>query len=160
MDVSLTFMRSKGILPLLHAAPGASRVVLAACPEGAGHHGLFPFVNLPRAQRVRQIARRVIVQPRAAPQLAAAGAAARVRPRPRPRPGSSARAPAAHPIHLYPPGLAPGVLPREIPGMRPVYSWDDVVARVTAEQHGRTDLEAVVYPCAPLQVLEGREAPA
>lgn len=152
MDVSLTFMRSKGILPLLHAAPGASRVVLAACPEGVGHHGLFPFITSPRADRVRQIARRVMVAPRAAPQLVAAGVAARVRPRP------SGPAPRAHPIHLYPPGLAPGVLPPEIPGMRGVYSWDDVVARVTAEQDGRTGLDAVVYPCAPLQVLDAAEA--
>ena len=58
IDVSLTFMRSKGIIPLLHAAPGASRVLVAACPEGVGHHGLFPFVPNPQRWRYRHMARR------------------------------------------------------------------------------------------------------
>jgi lactate racemase len=36
IDVSLTFMRSKGITPLLLAKPGASRVLVSACSEGGG----------------------------------------------------------------------------------------------------------------------------
>jgi hypothetical protein len=47
MDISATFMRSKGVLPLLHAPLGASRLLLAACPEGLGHHGPFPSRHRP-----------------------------------------------------------------------------------------------------------------
>jgi lactate racemase len=42
MDVSATFMRSKGVIPLLRAPSGASRLLLAACPEGVGHHAFSP----------------------------------------------------------------------------------------------------------------------
>lgn len=148
MDVSLTFMRSKGILPLLRAAPGASRVVVAACPEGVGHHGLFPFMDLPRFARARQLARRTLVDPRSAPATVRRGVARRLN-------GARAPAPAAAlPIHLYPPGRPSGSLPAAIPGMTAVYSWDETLARVAREQGGRSELEAVVYPCAPLQVLE------
>ena len=48
VDTSLTFMRSKGMTPLLHAAPEASRIVVAPCPEGVGLHRVFPFVSGPR----------------------------------------------------------------------------------------------------------------
>jgi Lactate racemase N-terminal domain len=46
-DVSLTFMRSKGLAPLLRARPSASRVVVSANSEGVGLHRLFPFLNGP-----------------------------------------------------------------------------------------------------------------
>jgi lactate racemase len=148
MDVSLTFMRSKGILPLLHAAPGASRIVMSACPEGPGHHGLFPFVNPPRLERQRQIARRILVKPRSLPAMAATAVARRARTGNRPPPELSRR-----PIHLYAPGARPGTLPPAIPGMTPVYSWSEVLERAAAEQADRTPLQAVVYPCAPIQIV-------
>jgi nickel-dependent lactate racemase len=147
IDVSLTFMRSKGILPLLRAAPGASRVIVAACPEGAGHHALFPFITTPRFERPRQLARRVMTQPRELPALATS-AVARVVAGSRPSELESRQ-----PIHLYPPGREAGSLPREIPGMTPAYSWGEILARVAAEQGDGTELRATVYPCAPLQIV-------
>jgi hypothetical protein len=38
--------------------------------------------------------------------------------------------------------------------MTAVYSWDRVLENVLREQRGKSRLEVVVYPCAPLQVLE------
>ena len=149
MDVSLTFMRTKGTLPLAHAARGASRIVVAACPEGAGHHGLFPFINPPRLERQRQIARRILAKPREAPQLALAAAAKR-----RPTRNRPPAEPPRLPIYIYVPRARPGSLPPVIPGMTAIYSWDDVLERVAAEQAGRSELAASVYPCAPIQVLE------
>jgi hypothetical protein len=32
--------------------------------------------------------------------------------------------------------------------------WAAIIERITAEQGGRSDLRALVYCCAPLQVLE------
>jgi len=61
MDNSLTFTRSKGMAPLFRARAGASRIVLSACSEGIGHHGLFPFMNRPRFEKQIHIARRLSV---------------------------------------------------------------------------------------------------
>jgi nickel-dependent lactate racemase len=156
MDVSLTFMRSKGIVPLLHAAPHASRVVIAGCPEGVGHHGLFPFVDQPRLARARHVARHVMVHPSALPAKAArrVGRVGR-------RSGDRAASPDEADGErrggrslLYTPGREFGSLPREIPSMTAVENWGDIVERVRAEQEGRDELDVVVYPCAPLQVLD------
>ncbi len=54
MDISATFMRSKGIIPLQHASRSASRILIAACPEGIGHHGLYPLEPLTGFARVRR----------------------------------------------------------------------------------------------------------
>ena len=161
IDVSLTFMRSKGVIPLLHAKPAASRVLIAACPEGVGHHGLFPFVPDPRRWRYRHMARRARAQPdvaarklvrraaRTLRRLAPASAGERRVPAGRAGPEAAAR-----PITLYAPGRAPGELPSNIPGMTAVYSWEQVLERIAQEQHARGDLGVAMYPCAPLQVLD------
>src|SRR5439155_21350192 len=66
MDDSMTFSRSKGVIPLTYAAPSASRVLIAACPEGVGLHGIFPFTNGPRFERSLHLARVIAHDPRAA----------------------------------------------------------------------------------------------
>jgi lactate racemase len=158
IDVSLTFMRSKGITPLLHARPGASRVLLSACSEGVGRHDLFPF-NGTRFQRQVHLTRKVAVRPRAAAVRAAELASQRVRAAVGDRRAGTASRPAGQagirPILLYVPGQRPGGLPAELPGMRLVHQWDEVLARIGDEQGGRDALEVVIYPCAPLQVLDG-----
>lgn len=159
IDVSLTFMRSKGITPLLHARPGASRVLLSACSEGAGHHGLFPFTNGARFQRQIHLARKVRVRPRAAAAKAGGLAVRRLRAAVgERRAGTASRLagrPEVRPILLYVPGQRPVGLPAELPGMTLVHEWADVLARIGDEQGGRDALEVVIYPCAPLQVLDG-----
>jgi lactate racemase len=156
IDVSLTFMRSKGVIPLVHAKPGASRVLVAACPEGVGRHGLFPFVPDPKRWRYRHMARRVRAQPGVVPAKLARRAVRLLRPRHRPDGGGAApAAPAApRPIWLHAPGRAPGELPVNLPGMTAVYAWPEVVERIRAEQDGRDGLRVAVYPCAPLHVLD------
>jgi nickel-dependent lactate racemase len=150
MDISATFMRSKGIIPLLHARPGASRILVAACPEGVGHHGLFPLEPLGGAARVR---RRIDVARargwRDVLRLAGAGVHWLARRR---RHGTPA--PSTVPILLYQTVDPARSLPERLPGMTVVGSWADVIGSVRAQQGGRDDLTVVVYPCAPLQVFE------
>jgi lactate racemase len=160
IDVSLTFMRSKGIIPLVHAAPRASRVLVSACPEGAGHHGLFPFVNRPRFHRQIHVARRLAyADRRALPRLVASGVTRRVRRRTRRRGARVEAPPRRNPIWLYPGGKARGNLPGEVPGMSPVYDWQALLNEIEREQGHERALSAVVYPCASIQVLE-QPAPA
>jgi D-aspartate ligase len=164
MDASLTFMRSKGILPLLHAKPGASRVVVAPCSEGVGHHGLFPFVNAPRFQRQRHFMRVVATTPSKAPLKGARLVSRKVgsvlgqavrRDQPA-SPGSAEVVPGGRtaPIWLFAVGQPPGSLPAKIPGMVAVYEWSEILQRIRHEQAGRSGLKVVAYPCAPLQVLD------
>jgi nickel-dependent lactate racemase len=145
MDISLTFMRSKGIIPLLGAQPGASRVVIASCNEGIGLHGLFPFMSQSRFQRPRHLVRTIAVGDRRA---LARRAVRRWFGKPPPRPQHT------NPIWLYVPPDAAGKLPDCIPGMTALYSWSEVIQRLEAEQQTRKRVRGLVYACAPLQVLE------
>jgi hypothetical protein len=68
MDLSLTFLRSKAITPLLRAARDSSRVLIAGCPEGVGRHGLYPFLDRSPAARLRHLYRHLLVHPRQIPR--------------------------------------------------------------------------------------------
>jgi nickel-dependent lactate racemase len=170
IDVSLTFMHSKGIIPLLHARPGASRVIVSACTEGVGHHGLFPFVNGPRFQRQRHVLRILRTTPAAVPAKAARLVSRRLPLAPvlarqgrSPSHGGAGGAAAngqLNPIWLYAVGRAPGSLPGQVPGMTALYDWNDVLDRIQQEQPGKHRLDVAVYPCAPLQVLDLPGGPA
>jgi nickel-dependent lactate racemase len=161
MDVSLTFTRSKGMAPLYQVAPGASRILISACPEGLGYHGLFPFLNGPRYERlVHQHRRLSTVRPTALPGKLAqrarrltwtrrrgvGGPAAVASPRVAPGP--------AHPIWLHAPDVKPGMLPDFIPGLQLVQSWADVLRALDEEQAGKLHVRLLVYPCAPLHCLQ------
>jgi nickel-dependent lactate racemase len=153
MDVSLTFVHSKGVIPLLHARPGASRVLIAACSEGVGHHGLFPFINGHRFQWPLHMARKVRARPMVATEKVTRWMRSKVRRgdggTPEATPGSTA----SNPIWLFAPAAAADSLPPVIPGMTRVGSWPELLMRVRAEQ-GDRPLAVGVYPCAPLQVLD------
>ncbi len=160
IDVSVTFMRSKGVTPLLHAGPQASKILIAACSEGLGHHGLYPFVDASRLDAMRNLARTLRARPGSVPRKAAARLAAPIRRRTRAREGATRSATAlgtssAFPIHLLT-TQAPD-LPPLIRGMVTHASWASLRRRVAEEQGDRTHLNVVVYPCAPLQVMAGAE---
>lgn len=182
MDTSLTFAESKGMTPLKHAPLTASRVLIADCPEGDGNHGLFPLVNVPphhyRNQRLRRqwMARADLpakIRSRV-PELVGAGTAGKIAARL--PPGLRSRLP-GHSPDAAGPGAGPDPAPARLPvqmfrphsGDRPVQegaarvsltpTWDEVVARVTREQHGRRDLRALIYPCAPLHALSFVDEP-
>lgn len=153
MDLSATFVRSKGIVPLTHAKPGASRILVGAASEGLGHHGLFPLVP-GRAGALRQILRTARNAPRAdVPRLAArrlahtAKRAMGARSRPPERATAELR-----PILFHP--TTGTDLPPTLAGMRTEPSWERLVEIVEREQAQVARIRAVVYPCSPLQVLQ------
>jgi len=157
MDLSATFTRSKGVVPLTYAAPHASRILVGAASEGHGHHGLFPL-ELNRSERLRQVARWARNAPRA-DVLRLTGRRlvslpSRVLRRDRPVAG-----PARPPMLFHPTAGGHG-FPRRLGGMTVVPEWSDVLALVEAQQRGRGQgdsgqarLQAVVYPCSSIQVL-------
>ncbi len=150
MDISATFMRSKGIIPLQHASRSASRILIAACPEGIGHHGLYPLAPLTGIARVR---RRIEVA-WAQGQVGLVGLGASGLRRLRPRRRRAVASGPALPILMYQTVHLERPLPDGLPGMQIVPNWAEVVDLVRRQQDGRDDLSVVVYPCAPLQVFE------
>ena len=148
-DLSLTFVRMKGIAPLNCAPRGASRIAIASCAEGLGFHGLFPFMNAPRFHRQRMRAVRTSVL------LSKPGLLAqKVRGHLAHPFGARRESSAAHPIWLYCPDPTHAAsLPAAISGMHVTSSWDEIVEAVRREQGGRTALRVLVYRCAALQWL-------
>ena len=155
IDASLTFAWMKGMLPLQRAAPGASRIAVAACPEGLGFHGLFPLMNPPRSLGPRRLRVRLDMERRHPRALARKAVVRLARTATRRRSPPPDPEPDGNPIWLHCPDPdGARRLPAEVPQLRVTTSWDEVLAGVEEEQAGGGRLEAVVYPCAPLQVLD------
>jgi nickel-dependent lactate racemase len=147
-DATLQFAFMKGTTPLHHAAPNASRILLASCRGGVSNHGLFPLLNQPPAYRtqLRRIStrsfgenmrfalrklQRGIHRKRLAPTLAAKH----------------------HPIWLYQTDSQSPDLP-QVPGLNFSRSWDQMLEEIAREQRGRKDLKVAIYPCAAMQFLD------
>jgi nickel-dependent lactate racemase len=150
-DLSLTFVRMKGTVPLAFAPPGASRIVVASCDEGLGFHGLFPFMNAPPSHRRAMLQLRIAANLKNPRRLLRKGAKRLVRMAAR---GQQSAEPAGHPTWLYLPSPdARAKLPANIPGYRVTSSWHEVIDGVAAEQNHHAPLRTYVYAAAPLQWL-------
>ena len=111
-------------------------------------HGIFPFVGGPRYARQRHVARLFRHRPRDA-----TGRVVRRTRRLASRTDGAPAAPSRREVSLFVSEGASGRFSEPIPELRPFYDWDEVLARVDAEQGAKRPLRVVVYPCAPLQVL-------
>ena len=145
-DITLTSALMKGTVPLEQSARTASRIILASCPAGIGHHGLFPLTNRSKFFRIQQIARRVAYMSSQDLVRKIARRATRqpVQTKPTPR----------NPIWLYSPlptTWDSAAMPHNI---RTAQSWSQLIDSVRREHPGRESLRAVIYPCAPLQILK------
>ncbi len=157
IDVSLTFAHSKGMIPLGQARPGASRILVASCSEGAGHHGLYPFVGVSRLRPLVEAGRYAVVRPAKLRQALARRTQAALGRRSQ-RAGGTAAA-AVRPVWLYRAGG--GHASRRHPRHDSHRGLADLLDVVRAEQRGAVlapaaGLRVAVYPCAPLQVLADR----
>lgn len=172
MDVSLTFARSKGLAPLAFAGSHASRVLIAACPEGLGLHRLFPYMNGPRFEaQIHQLRRWSVIRPSAIAPRVIRKVRSRIKPAVRGGPDSTPshsrqqyagdiRSESGRVVHLWAPMAPPRSLPESMPGLQRAGDWDEVVARVQAEHPERAVLRVAVYPCSPLQCLSSGPAAA
>jgi nickel-dependent lactate racemase len=163
-DLSLTFIHMKGVYPLRHAAPRASRIVLGSCSEGEGFHGVYPIVRSPMFHEQRDRLRRIslmspseiarkLMEKFARPFRGDSNGNVERRANGT-RPASQGQPALQNPIWLYRTGSHRDTLPSMVRGIRVLDSWPEVLEAVRKEQQGRNHLKALVYPCAPLQVLE------
>ncbi len=169
MDLSLTFLRSKGITPLLQAAPGASRILIGGCAEGVGRHGLYPFLDHKPAARLKDLYRRALVHPGHIPRAAVRKAARLLpstftqtvsvdQPAPPERGSQDGEASALiRPIWLYTPNVGLHALSNRWFGV--LGSWEEILSQIRREQAERA-LRVALYPCSPLQVLLERQPPS
>lgn len=167
MDASLTFARSKGLAPLAFAGAHASRVLIAACPEGLGLHGLFPYLNGPRFEtQIHRLRRLSVMRPSTIPPRVVRKLRAKItRPiasrqptqaafRQRQQFAGEVSTSGGKVVHLWAPMAPPGSLPEVMPGFSRVTDWDDVVTSIQAEHPDRDTLRVALYPCSPLQCLQ------
>lgn len=158
-DLSLTFSSMKGIAPFQHCSPQASRVAVASCSEGVGFHGLYPLGGKSLLSRQYQLALRLgIMGPRRATRKIASRVGRDFCVRARrvlgiSRNGDTPRSGPRRHVWLYRPGQHSDPLPPRILSIRVAERWEQILQAVSAEQNGRKNLRAVVYPCGPLQIL-------
>ncbi|HYQ86398.1 MAG TPA: lactate racemase domain-containing protein [Bacteroidota bacterium] len=159
-DLSLTFARMKGFVPLQSCKAGASRVVIASLPEGVGLHNLFPFVNVPRFHRQRHRLRRLsMMTPRQVASAVFSKVSRTLTSSRRRSGGSNGQGPESglafkNPIRLFRPGNQTPALASAIGGIQLTSSWEEIIQAIKSEQNHRTNLKVVVYPCAFLQSLQ------
>jgi hypothetical protein len=155
-DLSLTFARMKGFVPLMNCKSSASRIAIASCDEGVGLHNIFPFLNVPRFHRERYFFRLVRA-------FGLGGLSKRILKRIyrkilfayKANP-DSLKVIHKHPVWLYRPGKHEVPLPSPIRGIMQASEWSKVLQTIEKEQGPNKHLKATVYPCAFLQFLEER----
>jgi nickel-dependent lactate racemase len=149
-DGTLVAAYQKGLDPLRHCRPDASRVLIASCFMGPGGHGLYPLVNPPNL--ARRISRKASVM---TPSRFMAAIFHGVRHRLEP-----GGVPFQWPIVLHRPGSAPKPeLPR-VGGLDFVSSWESVITTIRTQHPDERHLRVVVYPCASLQWIDGSPSPS
>jgi nickel-dependent lactate racemase len=161
MDVSATFALAKGMTPLAAASPHASRVLVAACSEGAGLHPFFPLKGTSVWERRVALARHLArTRPHRLGGLVAATPwrviqrlmTSRVRPqsgRGQGTPPSTAR-----PVLMHIPTESSSSVAGILGQTTVIDSWPRVVSRVRNEQGSTRPCKVQVYPCAPLQLID------
>lgn len=155
-DLSLTFARMKGFVPLNTCRRDVSRIAIASCNEGLGLHNIWPFVNVPRLHRLKHILRLLSVMPLRDimdkfRRVLKRTVISRTRWFLSPTRETDDNAP-LHPIWLFRTGNQDVAIPSYVPGIHITSEWSEIIDAVCREHAGRHNLRVVVYPCAFLQV--------
>lgn len=150
-DLSLTFAQMKGFYPLHHCKRSASRVAIAACPEGLGLHHVFPLLSPSRSARLRHFFRLVTV-------MNPSAFLTKLRKYFALHCGVEQSASSAkNRIILYHTENKKMSLQDKLSGLRITGAWGDVLNRIRHEQGENKKLKVVVYACASLQCFENDE---
>ena len=159
-DLSLTFAKAKGFIPFKDCSPHATRIAIAACPEGIGLHNIFPFTYVSTAHRIRHILLRLSVMP--LNEMFSKLTKALRQKISRFFHRKSMNSPAApedkknirRSIWLYRPGKHHTTLPEQLPGIKIATQWSQILQAIRSEQGYPKHLKVMIYPCAFLQFLE------
>ncbi len=160
-DLSLTFVHMKGTNPLRRCPAGVSRIAIASCREGLGHHGLFPLVNTSRFDRYRRTIRRLSalglreIPARLRAEIATAWQTRWSGNRQCQPPKPSI---VPNPIWVYQPDGSAEELPSRVRGYQIRRSWSEILEAVRREHAGEERLRVCIYACAPLQCFSSGQA--
>lgn len=134
-DADLQFAADRGLWPLLSARRGASRVILAACPRGIGHHSLYPVQNAFVARVLRRLSRLRLRDLR--------------RPLEKVRNAAKLLTQGNVPVLALAPGLSDAELATVFKRASRFSEWRNL--RTALEQrHSATGVKVALYRCAPL----------
>jgi hypothetical protein len=150
-DLSLTFARMKGFVPLSCCGKGVSKIAIASCNEGLGLHNIWPFINVPRFQKVKHYWRLLSVMSLGKIIGKIFRKICRVLQRV-PRSQLSDDLKPLNPVWLYRTGDDVEKLPTCVPGINITSDWSEILEAVSKEQSNRENLKVLVYPCAFLQL--------
>jgi nickel-dependent lactate racemase len=151
-DLSLTFAQMKGFAPFSDCKLSTSKIAIASCDEGLGFHNIFPFLNIPRFHRERQLLRRFQAYGLLGFSKYVIGHIQRKMLSAFSLRGSPQEVSNKHPIWLYRPGKHLVELPPVIPGIKQASQWSEVLQVIKREQEPKDRLKVIVYPCAFLQL--------
>jgi nickel-dependent lactate racemase len=156
-DLSLTFARMKGFVPLSRCKSAATRITIASCGEGVGLHNIYPYMNIPSFFKIRHVSRVLsmmsytkIIQTifkRIRRVVSSENKTLKNSDKFGNTPNSK------NPIWLFRPGQQNVNLPSELPGLRIKSKWNDILQAVNLEQGENKKLKVVIYPCAFLQCI-------
>lgn len=136
-DTSWQFAQDRGMWPIERARPGASRVVIAACPLGLGSHELFPVASPLWSRMARRITHfRMADLDRPFEKLRTVAKLLRQK---------------QQQMMI----LSPGLNPHDLQSMFPQAQWyGDGTTLLTAlrARHGDGPLTVALYRCAPFLI--------
>lgn len=136
-DTSWQFAQDRGMWPIERARPGASRVVIAACPLGLGSHELFPVASPLWSRMARRIRHfRMADLDRPFEKLRTVAKLLRQK-------------------QQQMMVLSPGLNPHDLQSMFPQAQWyGDGATLLTAlrARHGDGPLTVALYRCAPFLI--------
>jgi len=153
-DLSLTFVKLKGVFPLKYCPRSATRIVIASCYEGVGLHNLYPYVNIPKFFKIRQVLRSFLALPFAEVVQKIVRRLLAFMPHQGSREGTTQGLTTIvhdHPVWFYRPGQSMVALPTSLPGLKTKQSWSEIIETIHLEQGEGRKLKVAVYPCAFLQ---------
>jgi nickel-dependent lactate racemase len=139
-DTSWQFAQDRGMWPIECATPGASRVVIAACPLGLGTHELFPVASPLWSRIARRLAHfRLADLDRPFEKLRTVVKLIRQK---------------QHHMMVLSPGLKPRDLNALFPHAQWFGDWPALRAALHA-RHGDGPVTVAVYRCAPFLIPQG-----
>ncbi|UCD63474.1 MAG: DUF2088 domain-containing protein [Candidatus Zixiibacteriota bacterium] len=156
-DVSYTFMR-KANKPILCAAAGATKIMVASNHGGLGHHGLYPQGKSPRYLEYKELFDRVTIMK---PTTIVRKLVKRLTPG-RKQTVSAAETPQApapmaqEKLYIYTPPGGSTDLPA-MGGVEVLYDWDKALQMITEQHKEKAPIRVRIYPCASLQCIGARE---
>jgi nickel-dependent lactate racemase len=150
-DTSFCTMR-KAYEPLLKTPPSATRIIIAANPEGVGHHTLSPFIRT-KLHRGREICRKLSVLDKKVIFKKIANRLAKTQdPSHSKVTAKGGKKTGRHTLWVYRPFQSGNPLPR-IEGIEILHYWNEAIDHIKNDHPDKKNIRVRIFPCGGLHYL-------